>query len=97
MLLLFPTDKNKCYFFQIEHYIAAVFVEVRQVVLLVVKPDAGFLFAHAVILDGAQQINLLINYNFVLDVWIFLVLQIEVVLGELINLQVGSADLASHG
>lgn len=78
------------YFFEVES--SVFFIVPDWVVLLVVESDAGLVLGHSLVVERLDEVDSLINDNVVLDVGVLLILELEVVGGELVDGKVGSAD-----
>ncbi len=62
------------------------------VVFLIVKSDSCLVFAYSWIRHGLKQVDSLIDNNIVLNVWIFFILNLEIVWWELCNGEIGGTD-----
>ena len=69
----------------------------NSVVFLVVEPNSSFVFGDSVVGECLEEVGLLIHNHIVLDIGIFLILELEVVLGELLDGQVGGKDSTIMG
>ena len=78
------------YLFEVERL--ALLVVPDGVVLLVVESDAGLVLSDSLVVERLNEVGPLVDDDVVLDVGVLLILDLEVVGGELLDGEVGAAD-----
>lgn len=82
--------KTNNYFFKVKR--RKIRILSYSVVLLIVKSNSGFVLANSMISEGLQEVQSLVDDNFMSNAGILFVNQIEFVLGHRLNRKIGSAD-----